>query len=133
MSAKTGNVPAVLPKGFMKGPDPRRSMSGGRPHKLVEIEAALNAEHRTVENMKEVFAQLRAMATEAVITRHTDEKGNTTESIKQPNPAFMKLYLDRVLGPVRDEDDDKIKTLAQEIVDRMLDEARARRAAGGGG
>jgi len=99
----------------------------GRPKKLQEIEAALDAEHRTVENMKEVFAQLRAMATEAVITRHTDKEGNTHESIKQPNPVFMKLYLDRVLGPVSDDASDKIRKLATEIVDQMLSEARARR------
>ena len=74
---------------------------GGRPKKLVEIERMLDDEHRTVENMKEVFAQLKAMATEAVITRHTDKEGNTTESIRQPNPAFMEMYLERTLGPVK--------------------------------
>jgi hypothetical protein len=75
---------------------------GGRPKKLVEIERMLDEEHRTVANVKEVFAQLKAMATEAVITRHTDKEGNTTESIRQPNPAFMALYLDRILGPVKE-------------------------------
>jgi hypothetical protein len=75
---------------------------GGKPKKLVEIEAMLDAEHRTVANMKEVFAQLRAMATENVITRWTDKEGKEHESIRQPNPAFMALYLDRVLGPVKE-------------------------------
>lgn len=75
---------------------------GGRPKKLVEIEAVLDAEHRTVENMREVFAQLRALATENVITRWTDKDGNEHESQRQPNPAFMAMYLDRVLGPVKD-------------------------------
>ena len=91
---KRGN-PALVKGGPSLNP-------GGRPRKLVEIEAALDAEHRTVENMKEVFAQLKAMATEAVITRHTDKEGNTTESIRQPNPAFMAMYLDRILGPVKE-------------------------------
>lgn len=75
---------------------------GGRPKKLVEIEKMLDTEHRNIDSIKEVFAQLKAMATEAVITRHTDAQGNTTESIKQPNPAFMDMYLNRVLGPVKE-------------------------------
>ncbi len=87
---------------FVAGDDPRRGKEGGRPPKLREIEAMLDAEHRNVASVKEVFAQLKAMATEAVITRHTDKEGNTTESIRQPNPAFMALYLDRILGPVKE-------------------------------
>ena len=75
---------------------------GGRPKKLVEIEKMLDAEHRTVANVKEVFAQLRAMATENVISRWTDKDGGEHESIRQPNPAFMAMYLDRILGPVKD-------------------------------
>lgn len=75
---------------------------GGKPKKLVEIEAMLDAEHRTVANMKEVFAQLRAMATENIISRWIDKDGNEHESIKQPNPAFMQLYLERILGPVKE-------------------------------
>lgn len=97
--------PAQKPKGLPRGkpfPPGNRANPGGRPKKLVEIEAVLDAEHRTVENMREVFAQLRALATENVITRWTDNKGNEHESQRQPNPAFMALYLDRVLGPVKE-------------------------------
>lgn len=107
-------------------------MTGGRPRKLVEIEEALDAEHRTVENMKEVFAQLRVLATENVISRWVDPDGTEHESNRQPNPAFMKMYLDRVLGPVSDDASEKIRRLAQEFVNEMLAEARARRAANGG-
>jgi hypothetical protein len=121
-------VPAVRGIPFMAGHDPRRSYHGGRPKKLVEIEEALDAEHRTVENMKEVFAQLRCLATENVITRWTDKEGNEHESNRQPNPAFMKLYLDRVLGPVSEDSSEKIRRIAQEFLDGMLEEARARRA-----
>jgi len=127
-----GMVPMQRGVPFAKGADPRRSMHGAKPRKILEIEAALDAEHRTVENMKEVFAQLRALATENVITRWTDKDGNEHESNRQPNPAFMKLYLDRVLGPVSEDASDKIQRLAAEIVNGMLAEARQRRAAGGG-
>lgn len=95
---KRGN-PAMVKGGPSLNP-------GGRPKKLVEIERMLDEEHRTVENIREVFAQLKAMALEAVITRHTDKEGNTTESIKQPNPAFAAMYLERVLGPVKDLEPD---------------------------
>jgi hypothetical protein len=48
---------------------------GGRPKKLVEIEAMLDAEHRTPGNMREVFTRLKELAMEDMITAHTDEKG----------------------------------------------------------
>src|SRR5258708_2936572 len=34
----------------------------GKPKKLREIEAMLDAEHRTVENMREVYARLKELA-----------------------------------------------------------------------
>ena len=80
----------------------------------------IDDEHRTVENIREVFAQLKAMATEAVITRHTDAEGNTTESIKQPNPAFLAMYLDRVLGPVKQLLDDDALVDAPDAVIEWL-------------
>jgi hypothetical protein len=97
-------LPSKRGKGrpFVPGPDPRRGKEGGRPPKLREIEKMLDAEHRTVDNMKEVFAQLKAMATENVISRWVDKDGQEHESIRQPNPAFMALYLDRILGPVKE-------------------------------
>ena len=102
--ADLGNLPPVKRKrgnpAMVKG-GPSLNPSG-RPKKLVEIERMLDAEHRTVENMKEVFAQLKAMATENVISRWTDKDGGEHESIRQPNPAFMAMYLDRILGPVKE-------------------------------
>ena len=79
-----------------------RANPGGRPKKLVEIERMLDEEHRNVASVKEVFAQLKAMATENVISRWTDKDGGEHESIRQPNPAFMAMYLDRILGPVKE-------------------------------
>ena len=55
-----------------------------------------------VKAVKDVFAQLKAMATENVISRWTDKDGGEHESIRQPNPAFMAMYLDRILGPVKE-------------------------------
>jgi hypothetical protein len=83
------NVPGVRGKPFAVGADPRRGTSGGRPKALRDIEAMLNAEHRTVESMREVFATVKALALRG-------EKGDS---------GYLKLYLERVLGPVKDLDD----------------------------
>lgn len=74
----------------------------GRPKKLVEIERMLDAEHRTPDNMREVFTRLKELAMEDMITAHTDEKGVEHITRRPPNPAFMALYLDRILGPVKE-------------------------------
>ena len=49
----------------------------------------LNREHRNVANMTEVFAKLKELALRG-------DKGDA---------AYMKLYLERVLGPVKDLDE----------------------------
>ena len=46
----------------------------------------LNAEHRTVANMREVFRTVKELALRG-------EKGDS---------GYLKLYLERVLGPVKD-------------------------------
>lgn len=62
---------------------------GGRPKALKDIEAMLTREHRDPKKLSVVFAQLLALALRG-------EKGDA---------AYMKLYLERVLGPVKDLDD----------------------------
>jgi len=91
---KRGN-PAMVKGGPSLNP-------GGRPKKLVEIERMLDAEHRTPDNMREVFTRLKELAMEDMITAHTDEKGVEHITRRPPNPAFMALYLDRILGPVKE-------------------------------
>jgi hypothetical protein len=44
-----------------------------------------------------------------------------------------KLYLDRVAGPVKAKDEERIEARATEMVERLLDEARARRSRSNGG
>lgn len=73
---------------------------GGKPKKLREIEAMLDAEHRTPENMRQVFARLRVLAMGEVIeVAHKD--GTVIVQLKAI-PDFMRLYLERVMGPVKD-------------------------------
>lgn len=79
---------------------------GGRPKALREIEAMLNAEHRTVANMKEVFATLKVLALRG-------DKGDS---------GYAKLYLERILGPVKDIEID-LSDAPPEVV-RYLQELR---------
>jgi len=62
----------------------------------------LDAEHRNPENMRAVFTRLKELATEDMVSTWTDKDGNDHESRRPPDPAFMKLYLERVMGPVKD-------------------------------
>jgi hypothetical protein len=73
---------------------------GGKPKKLREIEAMLDQEHRTVANMREVFGRLKALALGEII-HVTDREGNIDVELKADS-RFMGLYLDRVMGPVKD-------------------------------
>jgi hypothetical protein len=73
---------------------------GGKPKKLREIEAMLDQEHRTVANMREVFGRLKALALGEIV-HVTDREGNVDIELKADS-RFMGLYLDRVMGPVKD-------------------------------
>ena len=96
--------PKVEPVGrgrFVAGPDARRGRNGGRSNRLVEIQRMLDDEHRTADNLREVFTRLKELAMEDMITAHTDDKGVEHVTRRPPSPEFMKLYLDRILGPVK--------------------------------
>lgn len=81
------------------GPSPN---AGGRPKKLVEIERMLDAEHRNLDNMREVFKRLKSLAIDEITSTMVTKKGEVVEMTRPPDPAFMKLYLERVLGPVKE-------------------------------
>lgn len=76
-----------------------RMNPGGRSRQMRDIEAMLDNEHRTVENMREVFARLKALALGEVVTL-TAEDGGFSIGLKA-DARFMQLYLDRTLGPVK--------------------------------
>lgn len=94
------NKPPEPPKrkhGFQPG---QSGNPGGKPKKLREIEAMLDAEHRTVEQMRETFALIRKVA------HGVDEpvfyKGEVVGQVRKYDGAWMELYLNRVIGPVRE-------------------------------
>lgn len=79
---------------------------GGRPKKLVEIERMLDDDHRTVDNMREVFARLKALALGEVVEVPIPGGEGETRIELRAEPAFMKLYLERTLGPLKDLEPD---------------------------
>lgn len=73
---------------------------GGKSRKLRDIERMLDEEHRDIDKMREVFARLRFLALgEPVMVMF---RGKEVRIDLKADPAFMKLYLDRVLGPVKE-------------------------------
>lgn len=102
---------------------------GGRSRRLREIEDMLDAEHRTVENMREAFGQLRAMALGEIV--EVKYKGKVVGIQLKCDPAFMKLYLERILGPVADGEviDSKVEKRLRELLEMAEQEARKNRTA----
>lgn len=89
---------------------------GGRPRKLREIEAMLDEEHRTVENMRPVFARLKFLALGEPV--EVTFRGAVVRIELKADAAFMSLYLDRVLGPMARGQID-LSDAPQEVVDYL--------------
>jgi hypothetical protein len=104
------------------GPSPN---PGGKPRKTREIEEMLDAEHRTVENMREVYGRLKALAMGELVTV-MDEDGEVTVTLKA-DARFMAIYLDRLWGPVKLVDDHRVDAAVRERMEALIIEARARR------
>ena len=88
-----------FPKGVSGNP-------GGRPRRLLNLEAALVEAHDT-PRVLEVVDKLREMAL-----------GGDVQA--------ARVYLDRVAGPVKANDEERIEIRALELVEIMVAEARAR-------
>lgn len=73
---------------------------GGRPKSIKEVEAMLDAEHRTVEKMRETFKLIRRIA------HGVDEpvfyQGVACGYKRVYDGGWMELYLNRVLGPIKE-------------------------------
>lgn len=74
--------------------------AGGRPKSIREVEKMLDAEHRNPEKMRETFDLIRKVA------HGVDEpvyyRGEVCGHIRKYQGGWMELYLNRVLGPIRD-------------------------------
>ena len=98
----TPDVPRGEKGKWLPGASPN---PGGRPKALRDIEKMLDAEHRNPENMRAVFDRLRALALGEVVRVPGD--GDEPDQVQlRAEPAFMKLYLERVMGPVKELEPD---------------------------
>lgn len=93
---------------------------GGKPKKLREIEAMLDAEHRTVEQIRETFRVLREVA--HGVNEPVFYKGVICGEKRVYSSAHMEIYLNRVLGPVKelkidltDAPDEVVRFLAERV------------------
>jgi transcriptional/translational regulatory protein YebC/TACO1 len=101
---KTG---PVVPRGdagkWLPGASPN---PGGRPRRLVEVEAMLDAEFRDVASIREAFTVLRKLALQGATNDVFDKEGNVCGEKTTYHPAYMQMLFDRLLGPVKDLDVD---------------------------
>lgn len=94
---------------------------GGRPRKLRDIEAMLDAEHRTVENIREGFNILRKLAYQGV-TNDVYHQGMRVGEKTEYDKGFFELYFNRVLGPIKEPPidlsevpDDELRVLREKL------------------
>lgn len=84
----------------------------------------LDEEHRGVDRMREVYGRLRALALGELVT--IVGKDGEVRITLAADPAFMKLYLDRVLGPVRARDDELDSAVESKLME-LIAEAKRRK------
>jgi hypothetical protein len=94
-----------FPKGVSGNP-------GGQSKQMAAIQRMLDAEHRNVENVREGMNILRKLAFHGV-TNDVYFMGAVCGQKTEYSAAFMDLYWNRVLGPVKKAD------LAEELVELM--------------
>lgn len=99
----------------------------GRSKNIQDIEAMLDDSYRTVDEMRIAFAALKRLAVDGEIVNVYDKDGNLCGENVHHNPAFMKLYLERILGAIpKPKDDETVEALARSLLDSMIATARAR-------
>jgi hypothetical protein len=90
------------------------------------IEKMLQNEFATVDEMRETFVRLKALALGGVQT--ITEKDGAVTLVIEPKPQFMQMWLDRLIGPVRN--DEQIEKAVEKRLAEMLElaerEARKR-------
>jgi hypothetical protein len=103
MSNPIDNIPSEKRRGNPSwvegGPSPN---PGGKPKKLREIEAMLDAEFRDVASVREMFTVLRKLALQGFTNDVFDKEGSRVGEKTTYHPAYMEQLFNRLLGPVKD-------------------------------
>lgn len=77
---------------------------GGKPRKLREIEAMIDAEYRTVEDVRQGFLVLRDLAFNGVRNPVFSSRGVPLGEKVTHHPAYLEMWFNRILGPVKELD-----------------------------
>lgn len=79
----------------------------------------LDEEHRTVANLREIFAMVRRVA--MGVERGVYHRGVRVATEIEYDATWMTLYLNRVIGPVREiASDDEIEEMLKGAPDPVL-------------
>ncbi len=73
---------------------------------MAEIRAMLDSRHRNADNLRFVFERLKDLAMGDYEMTKVDEDGVETKVKLRPDAAFMKMYLERLLGPPKEHEDE---------------------------
>lgn len=95
---KTPRDPAGL---FLPGTSPN---PGGRPRKLREIEQLIDVEFRCYEEVRQGYLTLRALAFNGVKNPVFSPKGIPIGEKVTYHPAYLEMWFNRIVGPVKDLD-----------------------------
>lgn len=114
---KPPTKPTGNPAWSKGGPSPN---PGGRRRVIQEIEQMLDAEHRTVENMREVFARLKSLAMGEPVA--VEWEGEVIRIELRAAPEFMRMYLARLLGPEREIEDIDLSNAPQTVIEWLREQ-----------
>lgn len=86
---------------WMPGASPN---PGGKPRKMREIEAMIDGEFRTVEDVRRGFLVLRDLAFNGVSNPVFSSRGVPIGEKVTHHPAFLEMWFNRIMGPVKELD-----------------------------
>jgi hypothetical protein len=88
---------------------------GVRRRKYAEIQAMIDDEFRTPDMIKFVLKRCRSLGFCETVTS-TDDNGREYV-VSKPDPAYAKLFVERVMGPLQDLADIDLEDAPPEVVE----------------
>lgn len=84
----------------------------------------LDSEFRNVESVREAMTALRKHAIQGV-TRDVWHKGEVVGQETEYTPAYMEMYLNRILGPVKEQvSEEDLSELSDEALQEVREKLR---------
>lgn len=88
---------------------------GGKPRKMREIESLIDAEFRTYEEVRQGYLVLRDLAFLGVKNPAFNSKGEIVGEKTTHHPAYLEMWFNRIVGPVKDLDLDFSDATPEEL------------------